>query len=202
MVSYYSLSRKGWTHLLVSAHRLIDTSLNTCMLRLAGLERCVCVALAALLAGCSGPAGAPAADQAPPASAPPQSSAQAALGCANFTAGLVDGGAASAEARRSDGVVGSASAEVEQPQELRVSPAGQPRGVAAAEPCSGFDVGSGCGSQPRTVSRCELRQQLARVSGCYPAARPSRGMLRQVLSYFGMPFGMHDVGEGLAQQAA
>lgn len=34
------------------------------------------------------------------------------------------------------------------------------------------------------VSKQSVRQQLARVSGCYPLARPTRAMLKQVYNFF------------------
>jgi hypothetical protein len=35
-----------------------------------------------------------------------------------------------------------------------------------------------------SVSKQSVRQQLARVSGCYPLARPTRAMLKQVFNFF------------------
>lgn len=61
---------------------------------------------------------------------------------------------------------------------------------ASCDPASGAgavpESGSGLGSAwvVRGVSRCELRRQLAAVSACYPPARPSSDMLRQVFNYF------------------
>lgn len=37
---------------------------------------------------------------------------------------------------------------------------------------------------PIPVSKQSVRQQLALVSGCYPLARPTRGMLKQVFNFF------------------
>jgi hypothetical protein len=34
------------------------------------------------------------------------------------------------------------------------------------------------------VSKQSVRQQLALVSGCYPLARPTRGMLKQVFNFY------------------
>lgn len=34
------------------------------------------------------------------------------------------------------------------------------------------------------VSKQSVRQHLARVSGCYPLARPTRAMLKQVFNFF------------------
>lgn len=34
------------------------------------------------------------------------------------------------------------------------------------------------------VSKQSVRQQLALVSGCYPLARPTRAMLKQVFNFF------------------
>lgn len=118
-----------------------------------GLERCVCVALAARLAGCG-------------------EAAPGVGGQARAAAGEGGGGVARARA---------AGAGATEPQ----AGCAEARGEAgAAEPGLGLDVGLGFGDLPRKVSRCELRRQLAVVSACYPAARPSSAMLRQVFSFF------------------
>lgn len=138
----------------------------------AGADRCVCVALAALLAGCGNSAEADA-----PAAAAPQS--VCASGGASLAAGLTG-------APEGGGLGACSGAE---PQEEGVS--GCVSGVSpplsgAPGSCAGFPpkLGSGPAWAVHGVSRCELRRQLAAVSACYPPARPSSDMLRQVFNYF------------------
>lgn len=113
----------------------------------------MCVALAALLAGCG--------------EAAPDVGREA-----RTAAGEGEGGGARARAAGARGIKPQAGCA-------------EARGEAGAgDPGLGRDVGLGFGHLPRKVSRCELRRQLAVVSACYPAARPSSAMLRQVFSFF------------------
>ena len=131
----------------------------------------MCVALAALLAGCgtSAEAGAPAA--AAPQSVCASGDASLAVGLTGGTEGADLDTCSRAEARE-EGVSGSVSG---------VSP--------SLSGATGFgagvlpESGSGQACAVRGVSRCELRRQLAAVSACYPPARPSSDMLRQVFNY-------------------
>ena len=62
----------------------------------------------------------------------------------------------------------------------------------AAESCQSAGVSSGAdegrGGQNETgerwVTKGDVRQRLALVSGCYPNARPTRGSLKQVFNFF------------------
>lgn len=45
-------------------------------------------------------------------------------------------------------------------------------------------AGSGPRLPAEPVSKQSVRQRLALVSGCYPLARPTRAMLKQVFNYF------------------
>ncbi len=71
--------------------------------------------------------------------------------------------------------------------------AGVPAGSKdAAESCQSAGVSSGAdegrGGQnelgERWVTKGDVRQRLALVSGCYPNARPTRGSLKQIFNFF------------------
>jgi len=47
-----------------------------------------------------------------------------------------------------------------------------------------FRIESGCVVTPRPVTKQSVRQRLAYVSSCYPGARPTQGMLKQVFNFF------------------
>ena len=132
----------------------------------------MCVALAAMLAGCGTSAEADAPAAAAPRSVCASGDASPAAGLTGAPGGAGSGACSGAEAREA-GVSGSVSG---------VSPPSS----GALGPCAGFppDSGSGQAWAVRGVSRCELRRQLAAVSACYPPARPSSDMLRQVFNYF------------------
>ncbi len=134
--------------------------------RCAGLDRCVCVALAVLLAGCGDVQCLPSGHRAEPRQAPAaeDGAVPAAAECSGSVFECSEGGG---PAREGEGM------EQGSREDARDGTGG----------CVGGGYEQGLGAV-REVSRAELRRHLAAVSACHPAARPSSAMLKQVLSHF------------------
>ncbi|GFR43385.1 hypothetical protein Agub_g4460, partial [Astrephomene gubernaculifera] len=125
-----------------------------------GLDTCVCVAVALLLA-CYGPVTGGSGPSTPPASSADSSSAAPAPSHSSLPMWVAP--------YRCEGGVGVPAAAA---SETSGSEATAAAGGAAA-------VASCC-----HVSKDAVRQRLAYVSAWYPPARPTRGMLRQVFNHF------------------